>query len=336
MPHLAGIFYSESSADIGTGSTKQESRTLLRWLAIHLEGGNVLLRALDGNGLPSAISKTVSTKEFYRDYLPDRAHYQQRILPLLETLLGKLAGSGEAQLDKVEKQVFAALQLRAKADPESARKSVLELLTSLPDQAQMVLEHARQINNESIASRKNGNYEESISLYRALLRASPEDTHVFFNVARVLFEKKDYLSCRKYLQLAMEFDPNFTEARKFMAYLEKHAPLDQPDGRSRLRFQFQTPQSCTLLVKDKNIPAQILDISEAGTRFKVENGGRALLQTGQVVSVQGQSSLLAPLLSGKGAQVVWVAKDSCGALFDSSLDRRSPAFKRLVAYTQVV
>lgn len=343
MPKLGGSFYSETSGGIGIGSTAQDVTQRLQWFAIYLDDGNVLLRAMDGEGLPSDVTKIVSTKDFFSQYSPDKKHYTHVMMPLLSSLREKLLPAHEdalKTLDKGERKVFKALQLNAELipglSPEKRKALLFSLLEQLPDYSSIATEHLRQINNESISSRKNGRYEESLTLYNAMLRTNPGDNHIFFNIARVYFEKGDYLSCRKYLLLALDNESDFKEARKFLDYLDKHQLVHGPDVRQFLRYQFNEPQPCVLKLRDKHLSGKVLDISEAGAQFQAQDSKLPLFDKGVDFVVKGESHLLAPLLIGNAAQVVWMGRDCFGAAFARSLDAKSLSFRRIVAYARVV
>lgn len=240
MPKMAGTFFSETGGDLGSGSTKREATQRLGWFAIFLDGDRVLLRALNAAGIPTAISKVVSITSFLSHYLPDETQHSGVILPLLAQLKEKVQAAGEdldesatpasLGLDKDETALFKALQIEEEYLPGLNAKGRMELALAMlqapPEFHTVSVEHKRLANKQSIASRKDGRYDEAVELYNAMLRVAPEDSHILFNLARVHYDKSDHEACRQCLIKALEHDPDLKEARQFLDYLEKLASND--------------------------------------------------------------------------------------------------------------
>lgn len=341
MPKLAGTFTTESNRDMGTGSTKQETSQLLSWFAIYLDDDRVVVRALNADGLPTKISKVEEAKTFFADYAQENGHYCSTILPLLQSLRERLSSSGGdvSALEGREAAVFEALVLDQEHLPhlsrERRRELAVDMLADLPGSGEMAEEHRRKIASESIASRKNGDYEGALSLYGTMLRANPDDDHILFNVARVYFEKGDFAACRSYLRLALEHDPHFGEAEKFLKYLNEHKPQEHPEGRVHLRYHFKEPQPCQLTIEGRAVKALMVDVSEAGARIRLAKGADAQLAPGLEFMVTGVNGLLAAIVNGMKAQVVWASGDVCGAAFHINLDITTDEFKHIIAYTRL-
>ncbi|TVM14676.1 hypothetical protein DPQ33_16845 [Oceanidesulfovibrio indonesiensis] len=342
MPKLAGSFYTIASADLGEGSTRQEALRRVNWFAVYLDDDRVLVCATDGKGMPTSVSRKVSLQEFFGKFIPDSEHYEAVLHPLLLGLREKLdaCGGDTSRLNTEERSLYKALQLDSShvpgASEERLRNLPQELLCELPDYEAQASEHKHRLNTASIQSRKSGRYQEALELYNAMLRTTPDDYHVVFNVARVYFEKQDYLTCAKCLQLALEYAPDFVEARKFLLYLERHFLGDASEERFILRYKFFSPQPCTLKLGDRKYPAAVLDISSSGLQMKTFDNTGALLKPGAEFVVRGEGGLLKPLLPDAGAEVVWRKNDICGAFFKSMLDSKSREFKRIIGYARIV
>ncbi|MBU1611717.1 MAG: PilZ domain-containing protein [Proteobacteria bacterium] len=338
MPTIAGTYYSEMNRELGAGATQQTSTQRLSWFAIYLNDNQVLLRAMNAEGLPTLVSKILSSKDFFSNYTLDHSLYTTTIQPLLESLGHKLSQSnGQGpELIHEERMVLGALQFDQEhlpGIPKNQREELsFDMLSKLPNFDEVALEHKSKINHESIASRKQGRFDEAIDLYGALLRVNPEDDHIFFNLARVHYEKKDIIPCRKYLLLALENDPNFEEARKFLNYIDKQDTPTAPEGRQHLRYRFHTPQACTLKIHDTKLEGRIVDLSATGIRFAPNTTLRSALQQGQQCTIWGLSDLISSILSENQAQIVWTIAGQYGATLASNLDTKTPEFKRIIAY----
>ena len=337
MVKVAGAFYTESEGGLGTGATMQSASQRLNWFAVYLDDARVLLRALSADGLPTLISKVVPAQVFFADYTPDEAVYTQTLLPLLEGLRSKLAEDGA--LEGGELAVFKALRLEEEYRPggEDAQGLVRAMLENLPDYGALSQTYRHMSNIESISSRKSGEYEHAIRLYNALLRDNPHDEHVFFNMARVYYDAQDFQTCRKYLHLLLESDPEMEEAQAFLRHLDKKHPQETPEARAQLRYQFTTPQACVVERKGEEFEAEVLDLSSSGVKVRFSgSGGPSALARGEAVSLRGGTPLLAPLLEGALVQVMWTGGGSFGAMFAAPLDSKSFEFKRLAAYSCVI
>lgn len=341
MPKLAGSFYTIASADLGEGATRQDALRRVNWFAVYLDDERVLVCATDSKGLPTSVSRTVPLHEFFGKFIPDSEHYDAVLRPLLLGLKEKLDASGgdSSRLNAEEKALFKALQLEpsrmAGASEERLRNLPQELLRELPDYEAQASEHKHRLNTASIESRKSGRYQEALELYNAMLRTTPDDYHVVFNVARVYFEKQDYITCAKCLQLALEYAPDFMEAKKFLTYLEKHFLGDTSEERFILRYRFFSPQPCILDMDGRKFSGVVIDISASGLQVKTFDDMGAL-KTGAEFVIHGDGGLLESILHNARAEVVWRKNDVCGAFLKSMLDTKSKAFKRIVGYASIV
>lgn len=342
MPKLAGSFYTITSSELGEGTTKQETLRRVNWFAIYLDDERVLVYATDSKGLPTSVSRTVSLKEFFGKFIPDSEHYNAVIQPLLASTRDKLeaAKGNPSGLNVEERVVHKALQIDkahlSGLSEERMRTLPQELLRELPDYEAQAVEHKHRLNTASIESRKSGRYQEALELYNAMLRTTPDDYHVVFNVARVYFEKQEYLTCSKCLQLALEYAPDFKEAKKFLAYLDKHFLGDKPEERYILRYRFFAPQPCTMVVGGCTLSGAVVDISSSGVQIKLFDDVGSLLDAGSEFVINGTGDLIEPVLREAKAQVVWRKKDARGAFLKSMLDTKSRDFKRIVGYARLI
>ena len=159
-------------------------------------------------------------------------------VPALETLrrkieMGNRRPLSEGDLDEAERQFLKALMIDDKnveanyglGEVYSEKKEfdklrdVLETLLGLNEA--FTYEHRQKFNQFGISLRKNGHYDESIRYYEKSLEIVEEDENVYFNLARVYFEKQQYEKCTANLEQALSLNPEFLEAQKFLRYCQK-------------------------------------------------------------------------------------------------------------------
>ncbi len=80
-------------------------------------------------------------------------------------------------------------------------------------------EYRQKFNEFGISLRKNGHYDESIRYYEKSLEIVETDENVYFNLARVYFEKGLNDQCIVSLRQALNINPEFIEAQKISQIL---------------------------------------------------------------------------------------------------------------------
>lgn len=82
-------------------------------------------------------------------------------------------------------------------------------------------EAAHLYNSLAVAQRKLGRYEEAEQSYLKAARQGSGDSHLLFNMGRLYVDWKQWEKALKVARAALSLDPDFEEARKLMAYVEK-------------------------------------------------------------------------------------------------------------------
>ncbi len=91
-------------------------------------------------------------------------------------------------------------------------RDVLETLLGINEA--FTYEHRQKFNEFGISLRKNGHYDESIRYYEKSLEIVKEDENVFFNLARVYFEKGLNDKCIANLEQALELESRIRGSAK--------------------------------------------------------------------------------------------------------------------------
>ncbi|QGY38839.1 tetratricopeptide repeat protein [Pseudodesulfovibrio cashew] len=237
-PHILGVYSLQLQADIGTGGTQEKHENITYWYARQLSVDNFEVQPLNQHHVPSGVRTELKRLDFLKQYTPEPTYYRLHTVPALETLSRKVAQGEEAfangDLDEAESQFLKALMIDDKnVDANyglgevysekkefSKLKNVLDTLMGLPEA--FSFEHRQKFNRFGISLRKNGHYDESIRYYRKSLELVDNDENVYFNLARVYFEKGLNTECVKNLETALEINPSFVEAQKFLKYCRKN------------------------------------------------------------------------------------------------------------------
>lgn len=238
-PQILGVYSLNLEAELGTGATASKQSHVTYWYARQLSPLEFEVQPLNTHHVPSGIRSTLGELDFLKQYTPEPRYYRIHTVPALETLTRKIKAGEEAfaqgDLNEAESQFIKALMIDDKSidanyglgevysqTKEYAKlKKVLNTLLGL-DEA-FTMEHRQKFNQFGISLRKNGHYDESIRYYEKSLEIVQTDENVYFNMARVYFEKGLNDSCVSSLEKALNINPEFIEAQKFLRYCQRPA-----------------------------------------------------------------------------------------------------------------
>jgi len=105
-----------------------------------------------------------------------------------------------------------------KKDFQNLRR-VLNVLMGMDDS--FSVEYRQKLNSFGVNLRKQGYLEESIAFFNKALEIRKDDENIYFNLARVHFDKGEIEKCIGILNIATTLNPEFVEARKFISYCER-------------------------------------------------------------------------------------------------------------------
>ncbi|MFO8033032.1 MAG: tetratricopeptide repeat protein [Desulfohalobiaceae bacterium] len=77
------------------------------------------------------------------------------------------------------------------------------------------------INNQGVALSRQGRFKEAIRLYHRGLRLYPQSTHLLYNLSVAYLNHQDTVKSQKYLQRAIQLDPEFEQAKELLRKLQK-------------------------------------------------------------------------------------------------------------------
>jgi tetratricopeptide (TPR) repeat protein len=240
-PTILGIYSQRLETSIGSGNTHSRRDTVTYWYVRQTDDDTFEVQPLNAHHIPSGVRTPLAKIDFLRQYTPEPSYYALHTVPALASLARKVEAGEEAfargDMDEAERQFIKALMIHdldvganyglGEVYSETKNflklKQVLNTLLCIPEA--FTLEHRQRFNAFGISLRKNGHYDESIRYYEKSLEFAGTDENVYFNLARVLYEKGELDKCMENLRMALKLNPDFEEARKFMRHCEK------PDSR---------------------------------------------------------------------------------------------------------
>ncbi|WP_243359001.1 tetratricopeptide repeat protein [Fundidesulfovibrio terrae] len=236
-PSVLGVFSLRKSDEVGTGATQARHAQLTYWYARQLDQTAVEVQPLNVYHVPSGIRKQAGLNDFLRSYTPEPRYYEANTVPALRSLTSKIE-QGEkffsmGLLDDAEKAFLKALMIDEVSVPANyglgdvyteqkeylKLRKVLNVLMGLDDA--FSLEYRQKLNTFGINLRKQGYLEESIAFFNKALEIQKNDENIYFNLARVHFDKGEIDKCIGILNIATTLNPEFIEARKFITYCER-------------------------------------------------------------------------------------------------------------------
>ena len=237
FPKILGVFSLHNVENIGAGQTKTHKDQVTYWYARQLADVEFEVQPLNSTNVPSGLRNTIGQEEFLRQYIPEPLYYKNHTVPALKTLARKIK-EGERQfsvgdLDGAEKEFIKALmidELNVEANYGLGEvyseksdylrlKKVLSTLLVLDDAFEF--KHRARFNKFGMSLRKNGHHDESIAYYKKALQISGSDEHIYFNLGRVYLDQDELEKCCVVLRKALEINPVFDEAKRFLAWCEK-------------------------------------------------------------------------------------------------------------------
>ena len=236
-----GVFSSEVVSMVGTGSTKRKQTKLALWFVEEVASKNgdepvVQVRSLTNKNLPSGKTKTVPFHKFLHDYKPEIEYYQTTVYPKMKEL-DKLLDRSEKQRElgayysaqfgfeaarefdeqNVRANFGLGLTYMARDDMDKAAdifKQVIALDASFSP------EHKHLFNEFGINLRKSRLFDQAVAYYTRALEIIDDDENLYYNIARAHFERGDRDDCQACLKKALALNPDFEEAKEFLARLE--------------------------------------------------------------------------------------------------------------------
>ncbi|GAB7080736.1 tetratricopeptide repeat protein [Megalodesulfovibrio paquesii] len=82
--------------------------------------------------------------------------------------------------------------------------------------------HKHMFNEFGIGLRKSNLPEMALKMYRRTLELSPNDDHIYHNMARIHYERGEVIKAIEMLQKSLEINPGLEMSRKFLDFIDKN------------------------------------------------------------------------------------------------------------------
>lgn len=234
---VLGVYSRIRNTEVGLGDTAQNYTQKTYWYVRLADDDTYEIRPLNINHMPSGIVSYIGKKEFLEEFNPELDYYQKKNLSYLQSLNKKLqkgkSSFEEGNLEAVE-QIFCKAILTDELNSNSDSglgiifcikkeyhklKEIVDIL--LFKDVNFMEEQRRQFSAFGTNLRKENKHDIALSFYKKALEINPDDENLHFNISRVYFDMQDLENCITHLQQALEINPGFVEAKKFLNYCNR-------------------------------------------------------------------------------------------------------------------
>lgn len=237
FPIILGVYSLQKEIGYGTGGTRNRHENITYWYVRQLDFEKFEVQPLDGNHLPSGHLSSVSMNEFLVNYVPEPAYYQHKQVQKLHDLAHKIEkfkhNFSRKDLDQAESKLVNRFMIfesnvgnyagnggQALQESDYGKiANVLDLLLANNESTKFF--QKQHFNKFAISLRKEGYYDKSICYYEKSLEITKYDENIYFNMARSYFDKGLNDKCISILKQALNINPGFEEAKKFLHYCQK-------------------------------------------------------------------------------------------------------------------
>lgn len=236
-PRINGVFSTTSKIVVGFGHTKKKTSQHVLVYATEGEDGNIRIRALNEQFVPTGTAKVISRDNLMQNYLPEPEVYVKHVFPIIRQV-AKSVARGERHL-KNKESYSAEMEFKKalRIDEENIRATfglglsylqrgdtkkgeiVFKRLVKL--RGAFEEKHKHMFNEFGIHLRKNNMFSQAIKYYARASKYSGDDEHLYFNMARTYYEYGRPNLALKLVKKAVSINPGFAEARNFITFLEK-------------------------------------------------------------------------------------------------------------------
>ncbi len=239
---LKSVFSTVRIIKVGTGTTAKKQETRQLWYIEQQGPCEYNVRKINSQFVPMGEETTIDREELLSTYTPEVEIHNSQVAPAIIALSktinrgdkhradGKLL-SAEMEysnaLDVDETNVRATfglglIYLERKDDEKS--QMVFEELVGM--KAAFSSKHKHLFNEFGISLRKNEQYESAIQYYRRAAELTTNDENLFYNLARVLYEKGDWEQCMNFIAQSLRLAPQHEHALALCNHISQLAGDD--------------------------------------------------------------------------------------------------------------
>lgn len=233
---IKGVFSAQEIRKVGTGTTSRKTvYKSFYFVEEQDEDGAIECQPLNSNYVPSGQKRKISMEELMEKFSPEPEFYLNSVYPKMQELQRTLDA---ADTHREKNETFAAEHAYSTAlavDDENVRANFGIGLTYLQRgeatkaddiftrlvklDAAFAPEHKIMFNDFGINLRKAKMYDQAVSYYSRALELTKNDENLYVNLARALFERKDFTGCTENLFSALSIAPDHEQATKFLTWL---------------------------------------------------------------------------------------------------------------------
>lgn len=245
---ILGVYAKTKRPASGFGGSHGPAEQKTYWFVRRLDDDTYEVQPLGRNHLPTGMAVAISKRCLMTEYVPEIDYFERRTLPVMQSLQRKLDRGEELfqsdQLDAAEKE-FAKILFIDEQNPQANlrlgdicclkkdTKRLKKVLQRILINERIFVDGMRHRFNEfGMNLRKNGLLEEALGYYSKAIAMNGEDEFLYFNAARVLWEMDEKEQCREHLEKALQINPEFEEARRFLNYNLSNQANHQEQPRS--------------------------------------------------------------------------------------------------------
>ncbi len=234
---IQGVFSSQSMVKVGTGSTQKKTIQKTYWFVKELDDDLVEIQPLNVNYVPSGPKNKIPKDELLEKFSPEPEFYTYTVYPKMRELNKTIALADRHRLKGESYSAEFEYNNALKVDEENIRANFGLGLTYLErgdkDKANNIFErlvgldaafekeHKHLFNEFGINLRKQEMYQQALKYYTRGLELVENDENLHYNAARAYFAFKKFKKTFEHLVRALQINPDFAEAKKFIRYLKK-------------------------------------------------------------------------------------------------------------------
>ncbi len=235
--YVKGVFSTQEIRKIGTGTTSRRTVQKGYWFIESLEDGSLECQPLNSNLVPAGAKRIITRDELMSKYAPEPEFYMSSVFPKMQELQQAVEAGDECRkngenfaaelgygtalsidIDNIRANFGIGITYLERGEGDKA-KNIFERLLKLEGTFEKT--HKHLFNEFGISLRKNSMYAESLEYYQRAMELTEADENLYFNLARVHLEMKDFTNCLEYLLKALELAPTHETGLKFLDWMER-------------------------------------------------------------------------------------------------------------------
>ncbi|WP_461210885.1 tetratricopeptide repeat protein [Desulfocurvus sp. DL9XJH121] len=240
---ISGVFSTQTIQRVGTGTTTRKTVKKTFWMVLQDANDTLSIQPLNINYVPSGPKRTVPKDDFLEKFSPEPEFYVSTVYPKMkemqesvdkgeqhrekgETFSAELEFNNALNIDEENVRANFGLGLTyLERGDDTKANDIFERLVKLD--AAFEPEHKHLFNDFGINLRKNKMYQQSLDYYERAIELVSTDENLFYNIARVFYEREEFDRAAANLQKAIEMSPHFEEAAKFLQFLKEKNLVDE-------------------------------------------------------------------------------------------------------------